>query len=110
MAAPSAAHAGSDSMQPAGTGTWHGPAPRGWQAPRHASDPQPAAAAGAAAPAADEPRLSVLPSGDRMPMIGLGTFNIKSADTIKCAPPPRRAAPRPRPAFLPRALRPSIAS
>lgn len=63
-------------MAPAGTGTWNGAAPRGWKAPSHASD------APAAAAPVNEPQTALLPSGDRMPMIGLGTYAIDNAQTI----------------------------
>ncbi|WIA20539.1 hypothetical protein OEZ85_004932 [Tetradesmus obliquus] len=65
----------------AGTGTWNGPAPTG------ARDPAAAAAAAAAAnlTAANEATTALLSTGQRIPMIGLGTYQLKSADAVKKA-------------------------
>lgn len=64
----------------AGTGTWHGPAPRG------AANPEAAAAAAAKqAAAVREPSTVPLSTGQRMPLIGLGTYKLASADAVKTA-------------------------
>eukprot|EP00877_Chromochloris_zofingiensis_P000424 jgi/Chrzof1/10382/Cz04g39250.t1 len=62
----------------AGTGTWDGPAPRG------AATAQ-ALPAVAAAAAVHEPQHVTLCNGAAMPMIGLGTYKIESADVIRTA-------------------------
>lgn len=66
----------------AGTGTWNGPAPRGY------ADAA-AGAAAAAAPATPavvrEPTYALLSSGARMPMIGFGTYKVESAEVVKQA-------------------------
>eukprot|EP00878_Enallax_costatus_P042491 GHUV01049870.1.p1 GENE.GHUV01049870.1~~GHUV01049870.1.p1 ORF type:complete len:360 (+),score=108.37 GHUV01049870.1:232-1311(+) len=60
------------------TGTWNGPAPTGAR--------NGGAAAEAARPAiVREPSTAVLSSGQRMPMIGLGTYQLESADAVKTA-------------------------
>lgn len=70
----------SDVNTPAGTGTWHGPAPRG------AANPEAAlAAADKAAAAVREPATVMLCTGQRMPLIGLGTYKLQSADAVKTA-------------------------
>ena len=63
----------------AGTGTWDGPAPRG---ARHAGGV--AAAAAATKPAViQEPRHVRLSNGSVMPIIGMGTAAIKSAEAVR---------------------------
>lgn len=78
-------HAGPPTQHPqqaARTGTWDGPAPRGYVAePMHAQD-QPARAA--ARPVAD-PEFALLPGGVRMPLVGLGTYAITSSDSVRAA-------------------------
>jgi hypothetical protein len=67
-------------VRQAGTGTWHGPAPRG------AANPEAAlAAADKAAAAVREPTTVMLCTGQRMPLIGLGTYKLQSADAVTMA-------------------------
>lgn len=63
------------------TGTWNGPAPRGYVVePTHAADEP------AAAPVViKEPDYVTLPGGSRMPLIGLGTYKLDSADAVRTA-------------------------
>lgn len=63
----------------AGTGTWLGPAPQG------AADPEAAAAAQQQKVVVREPSTVLLSSGQRMPLIGLGTYKMQSAQPIKTA-------------------------
>lgn len=60
------------------TGTWNGPAPTGFLNSGAAAEP--------ARPAVvREPATTVLSSGQQMPMIGLGTYKLESADVVKKA-------------------------
>jgi hypothetical protein len=63
----------------AGTGTWNGPAPTG------ARNPEAAAAVAAKAAVVQEATTALLSTGQRMPMIGLGTYQLSSADVVKQA-------------------------
>lgn len=63
----------------AGTGTWNGPAPTGAGGRAAVAEAEMAAKI-AAVPEPDSIRLF---NGTRLPMIGLGTAGIKSADSIK---------------------------
>lgn len=57
-----------------------GPAPRG------AANPEAAAAVAAQkAAAVREPSTVLLSTGQRMPLIGLGTYKLQSADAVKTA-------------------------
>lgn len=59
----------------AGTGTWNGPAPRGY---RHAQQAPPAPPATIA-----EPDFVRLATGAKMPIIGMGTAALKEASSVK---------------------------
>ncbi|KAF6262790.1 NADP-dependent oxidoreductase domain-containing protein [Scenedesmus sp. NREL 46B-D3] len=63
----------------AGTGTWNGPAPTG------ARNPEAAAAAAAKPAVVYEATTALLSTGQRMPMIGLGTFQLSSAAVVRKA-------------------------
>ena len=60
----------------AGTGTWYGPAPRG-------GIPQQGAPSTSKPAVIKEPDSVLLASGHRMPIIGLGTYAVKSVEVIK---------------------------
>mmetsp|Transcript_13752 Transcript_13752/g.29583 ORF Transcript_13752/g.29583 Transcript_13752/m.29583 type:complete len:409 (-) Transcript_13752:535-1761(-) len=68
-----------ESVFQAGTGTWNGPAPRGYQGTQ--------AAASTASPSGpvSEPDYVRLHSGTKMPLLGLGTFGLKDAASVKTA-------------------------
>ena len=62
-------------------GTWHGPAPRGQGiAPRHAQD---VSATAAAQP--QEEAITLRGGEKQMPLLGLGTFKMTSAESVKKA-------------------------
>ncbi len=61
----------------AGTGTWNGPAPRGY-----IRDGVNTAAPVAAAPV-KQPETLRLASGQTLPLLGLGTAGIRSPDVIR---------------------------
>jgi hypothetical protein len=61
----------------AGTGTWNGPAPTGARNPEAAAAAKPAVVY--------EATTALLSTGQRMPMIGLGTYQLSSADVVRKA-------------------------
>ncbi len=61
-----------------------GPAPRGYADSATAAAASSAATAAAAGPVA-EPTTVLLSNGDRMPLIGLGTYKLSSPDSVKAA-------------------------
>ncbi|PRW21059.1 Alcohol dehydrogenase [NADP(+)] [Chlorella sorokiniana] len=64
------------------TGTWNGPAPRGYVAePMHAQDESRAAAA----KPVNDPQHLLLPGAVRLPLLGLGTYQLQSADAVRKA-------------------------
>jgi hypothetical protein len=67
-------------MKQDATGTWNGPAPTGARGQAAAT-----AAATVKSVVVQEPATTLLSTGQRMPMIGLGTCGIKSPDVIKKA-------------------------
>lgn len=75
---PERASSSSDTTSSARTGTWNGPAPRGAGAA--------ALAAATAAPAiVSEPRSVLLNNGLRIPMLGLGTYQISDPEVVSKA-------------------------
>eukprot|EP00887_Chlorella_sp_A99_P004505 scaffold34.g4505.t1 len=92
MSGSTAAHGGGEAAEeqaavPARgdrTGTWNGPAPGGYEAePRHAQDAP--ASSGRAGAAQAQPSTVLLPGGGRMPLLGLGTYKLASADSVRAA-------------------------
>lgn len=64
------------------TGTWNGPAPRGYQVePMHCQDES---RVQANKPVNDPPHV-LLPGGTKMPLLGLGTYKLQSAEAVKKA-------------------------
>jgi alcohol dehydrogenase (NADP+) len=63
------------------TGTWNGPAPRGYDpVPRHvASEPY------VPAKITNEPKELMVRGGGRLPLLGLGTYKLDSADAVVAA-------------------------
>lgn len=66
----------------AGTGTWNGPAPRGYAGTATAAAAAAPAAAAAAMRQPDSVRIG--PQATALPMIGLGTSGVKSAEAVMC--------------------------
>lgn len=62
------------------TGTWNGPAPRGYDdVPRHAaSEPPPVTTI-------NEPKELVVRGGSKLPLLGLGTYKLDSVDAVVTA-------------------------